>query len=125
MATERVCDHTEFPFRLAAEAGRAASEVVSQDSQHVQGTYFRDELNRQLELLEDRTIALQEQLAHHVALGQPGRVRAVERRLRACVAERREIVDMVDALDRRFEQSGPRSHSRRLLPAVQVLTRLG
>jgi hypothetical protein len=118
MTTQRIGDHVKFAHwsattALRGRATEAAPEFELKDSQLAQADYFRAELCRQLEALDDKAVGLQVRLSHHLALDQSGRVRDVERELRSSVVERRQIIDMINALDHRFERPGEHAHAPR------------
>jgi len=76
--------------------------VESDRASHRQADYFRDELHRQVDLLDDRVRKCQAKLATNSRLGQVDQVRHVQAQLRNCAIERRRLLEMVAALTRRF-----------------------
>jgi hypothetical protein len=67
-----------------------------------QGCYFRDELGRQIDLLEAHIRNCQAKLATVSQRGQVDQVRHMQSHLRNCAIERRTLLDMLAALTRRF-----------------------
>lgn len=69
---------------------------------HFQADYFRDELHRQIELLNKHVQGCQAKLATNSRRGQLDQVLLMQAQLRYCVVERRKLLEMLAALTRRF-----------------------
>jgi len=67
-----------------------------------QADYFRNELQLQIDLLDVHVRKCQAKLATYSQRGQVDQVRHMQSHLRNCAVERREVVDMLVALTRRF-----------------------
>jgi len=74
----------------------------SDPANYRQGCYFRDELHRQLDLLEAHIRNCQAKLATVSQRGQVDQVHHMQSHLRNCAIERRTLLDMLAALTRRF-----------------------
>jgi len=74
----------------------------SDPANYRQAYYFRDELYRQLDLLEAHIRNCQAKLATVSQRGQVDQVRHMQSHLRNCAIERRTLLDMLAALTRRF-----------------------
>jgi len=67
-----------------------------------QADYFRNELQLQIDQLDVHVRKCQAKLATYSQRGQVDQVRHMQSHLRNCAIERREVVDMLVALTRRF-----------------------
>jgi len=67
-----------------------------------QADYFRNELQLQIDQLDVHVRKCQTKLATYSQRGQVDQVRHMQSHLRNCAIERREVVDMLVALTRRF-----------------------
>jgi hypothetical protein len=74
----------------------------SDPANYRQAYYFRDELGRQIDLLEAHIRNCQSKLATNSQRGQVDQVRHMQSHLRNCAIERRTLLDMLAALTRRF-----------------------
>lgn len=93
--------------------------VATRDADRRQAAYFRVQLHGQIELLNEQTEVLKTALATFVRRGDRWQARRIQHDLRGCAVERRSIIDMLSALDKRFPseatESRPDSSSRRHL----------
>ena len=69
---------------------------------HSQSGYFRNELQRQIELINQHARKCQAKLTNNSRHGQTDQVRRLQAQLRSCAIERRKCLEMLDALTRRF-----------------------
>lgn len=74
----------------------------SDSANHLQADYFRDELRRQIDLLNEHVRNCQMKLATNSQRGQVDQVRHLQTHLRNCTIERRKLLDMLAALTSRF-----------------------
>jgi hypothetical protein len=87
---------------MGATVTHHSHAVESDPANHRQADYFRDELHRQIELLNEHVRKCQAKLAAHNHHHRIEQVRVVQRELRACAVERRKLLEMIAALTRRF-----------------------
>lgn len=78
----------------------------SDSANHRQAEYFREELRRQVDLLDAHFRNYQAKLATYSQRGQVDQVRRMQSHLRNGAIERRELVDMLAVLTRRFPDEG-------------------
>ena len=67
-----------------------------------QADYFRDELHRQIDLLNEHVRKCHAKLAVDTRRGQVDQIRHAQAQLRQCAIERRKLLEMLAALTRRF-----------------------
>jgi len=86
-------------------------EMVSYLNSHVaasdqanrrQADYFRDELHRQIDLINERVAKCQAKLATDTRHRRIEQVRLVQGELRNCAIERRKLLEMIATLTHRF-----------------------
>jgi hypothetical protein len=80
------------------ESARRA--VASPD--YRQADYFRDELHRQIDLLNEHVRKCHAKLAVNTSRAQVDQIRHMQAQLRQCAIERSELLEMLAALTRRF-----------------------
>ncbi|MCX6487815.1 MAG: hypothetical protein NT156_07550 [Mycobacterium sp.] len=79
------------------------SDVAASDrANHHQADCFRDELHRQIDLLNEHVRKFQAKLAVNTRRGQVDQIRHMQAQLRQCAIERRKLLEMLAALTRRF-----------------------
>ena len=112
------CESTQFklnrcdlpwPILMAmwATVTHLNSHAAESDSaNHRQAEYFREELHRKIGLLDAHIRNCQAKLATTSQRGQVDQVRRMQSHLRNGAVERRELVDMLAALTRRFPDEG-------------------
>jgi hypothetical protein len=76
--------------------------AVSDQANHRQADYFRDELHRQIGLINERVVKCQAKLATDTRHRRIEQVRLVQGELRNCAIERRKLMEMIATLTRRF-----------------------
>ena len=79
-----------------------AHPVESDRASQCQADYFRGELHREVDLLNERVRRCQAKLATNARLGQVDQVRHMQAQLRNCAIERRKLTEMLAELTRRF-----------------------
>jgi hypothetical protein len=78
--------------------------ATSDRANHGQADYFRDELYRQIELLNEHVRKCQAKLAVNTRRGQVDQIRHMQAQHRQCVIERRKLLEMLAALNFRFPE---------------------
>ena len=92
---------------MEATVTHLKSHAAESDSaNHRQADYFRKELQLQIALLDTDVRKCQAKLATHSQRGQVDQVRHMQSHLRNGAIERRELVDMLAVLTRRFPDEG-------------------
>lgn len=92
---------------MGATVTHLNSHAAESDSaNHRQAEYFREELRRQVDLLDANFRNYQAKLATYSQRGQVDQVRRMQSHLRNGAIERRELVDMLAVLTRRFPGEG-------------------
>ena len=76
--------------------------ATSDQANHRPADYFRDELHRQIGLINERVVKCQAKLATDTRHRRIEQVRLVQGELRNCDIERRKLVEMIATLTRRF-----------------------
>jgi len=89
--------HWGVRVRMIESARRA---VASPD--YRQADYFRDELHRQIDLLNEHVCKCHAKLAVNTSRAQVDQIRHMQAQLRQCAIERGELLEMLAALTRRF-----------------------
>ncbi|MEI7546179.1 MAG: hypothetical protein WCJ53_15305 [Mycobacteriaceae bacterium] len=69
---------------------------------YTQADYFRKELQRQIDQINEHARKCQTKLANNSRRGQTDQVRNLQAQLRSCAIERRKCLGMIAALTRRF-----------------------
>ena len=88
---------------MEATVPHLKSHAAESDSaNHRQADYFRKELQLQIALLDTHVRKCHAKLATHSQRGQVDQVRHMQSHLRNCAIERRELVNMLAALTRRY-----------------------
>ena len=76
--------------------------AASDQANHRQADLFRDELHRQIDLINERVVKCQAKLATDTRHRRIEQVRLVQGELRNCAIERRKLLEMIATLTRRF-----------------------
>ena len=103
--------------------------VTAWDADRCQAKYFCTELHIQIDLLNEHAEVFKAALAKYELRGEHGQVRRIQRELRRTAVERRKLIAMLSALNRRFGRAetetrptaSPR-HRRAASPASLNLT---
>lgn len=83
-------------------AAHRSETATATDSNRAQAAYFVREMEHQIALLEEDAAKLRVQLAQHQHRKQVMQAQRVQYELRQLALQRREILDMVAALNSRF-----------------------
>jgi hypothetical protein len=85
--------------------------VVTREADRSQANYFYDELHRQINLLDEQAEVFSEALTTYLRRGEHRQAQRMRRELRLSAMERRNLLDMLSALTRRFprDQTATRS----------------
>ena len=76
--------------------------ATSDQANRRQADYFRDELQCQIGLINERVVKCQAKLATDTRHRRIEQVRLVQGELRNCAVERRKLMEMIATLTRRF-----------------------
>jgi hypothetical protein len=79
---------------------------ATREADRYQADYFRDELHRQIEDLNEQAEAFRTALAKHLRRSEIELTERIQRELRLMAVERRKLLDMLCALSRRFPRDG-------------------
>jgi hypothetical protein len=93
--------------------------AVTREADRWQAQYFHDEIHHQIELLNEQAAIFHAELAKYLQRGERTQARRIQRELRLSAVERRELIDMLSALNNRFlsdETNRPVSNLRRRTP---------
>jgi len=100
----------------------ASQAVASLDADRRQAEYFHDELHHQIELLNEQAEVFRAALATCLRRNELRHARHIQHELQRNALERRNIIDMISALNRRFgrdeTETRPVSSIRHRAPAA-------
>jgi hypothetical protein len=91
--------------------------VASEEADRGQAECFRREIEQQVALLKERSDKLRDALATYERRGERMQVRRMQRELRSAAITRRELLNMLVAIDERFPVAAPAVSLPALRPA--------
>ncbi|MCV7345527.1 hypothetical protein [Mycolicibacterium rhodesiae] len=94
---------------MFARPAPSSDTAAERKADLAQADVFRVELRRQVELLNGELRGLRSELARCQMRNETTAVRRIQRELRCVTLERRDLVDMLAALDQRFSPDRCRS----------------
>lgn len=88
------------------------SVAAAREADCFQAATFRADLHNEIDLLNEQSQVLKAALATYERRGELIQVRRIQRELRSALKTRRELIDMISALDQRFPQTASATDTR-------------
>lgn len=88
------------------------SVAAAREADCLQAETFRADLHNEIDLLNEQSQVLKAALATYERRGELIQVRRIQRELRSALKTRRELIDMISALDQRFPQTASATDTR-------------